>query len=195
MQIRDGLAILMCKGEYEVSLLLEPAAPAPFDVIVDSLVPFLAPEPVKKEVDAEAHPEGPSHDDVRAELTALGFTEATFQDKQLRWRWRLVNIALCAGSGGGHRMTPSQLHYMRAELDFRMLHARHAAIVRHCLRALRGSAIAGQAVKADDGVAGAAVAEPSVSQKSEGSAVESESALAKQVRIVQCCHTAAHATQ
>jgi hypothetical protein len=51
---------------------------------------------------------------------------ATFEDPQLRWRWRLVNVALRAGSSGGRRMTPAQLRY---------LHARLAAIVRYCLRA------------------------------------------------------------
>jgi hypothetical protein len=237
VQIRDGLAVLECAGEYDVSLLLEPAAPTPFDVVLDSLVPLVAtdadtevrsadavgeaqssaPLAAAKQETAEPQPspaigtngaadekdakKGPSKEAIRAELAAQGFTDATFEDPQLRWRWRLVNVALRAGSGGGRRMTPAQLTFLRAELDFRMLHVRLAAIVRHCLRALRRSALvpdaadgAGPAangdvvmadVKGNDTGAGPSKAPaggPAVGQASDGSTVGSAAGMAQQVR-------------
>ena len=158
----------------------------------------------------------PDRGEVKARLEQLGFTSATFDDEALRWRWRLVNVALRAGSGGGgaaaagdaggHSMTASQLHFLRAELDFRMLHVRLAAIVRHCFRALirasttangsdrGGKAQAGERMDVDDvkeeqEVAGPS-AEPAVSNASEGSSLGGSAGLARQVRMNGTMHNA-----
>jgi hypothetical protein len=155
LQIKDGLAVLACAREYEVSLLLEPAPATPFDVVLDSLVSLIAtntasaPAAIATEADSVARPSNGvrSHQGtapppiskgrLRSQLESLGFTDGTFEGEQLRWRWRLINIALRAGSKHGNTMTQAQLHYLRAEIDFRMLHVRLAAMVRHCLHALR----------------------------------------------------------
>jgi hypothetical protein len=75
--------------------------------------------------------------DLVDHLAALGFTEENFAEQQPRWRWRLINVAVSGGSGRGHHMAPAQLHYLRAELDFRMLHVRLAAMLRHIERLVR----------------------------------------------------------
>lgn len=83
----------------------------------------------------------------------MGFTAATFADLQPQWRWRLINLALSAGSGAGHCMTISQLHYLRAELDYRMLNGRHAAMTHHLARLIRSQMSAAEL----EDVAGGAV--------------------------------------
>jgi hypothetical protein len=88
-------------------------------------------------------------------LASLGFTEATFADLQPSWRWRLINLAISAGSGAGHCMTLSQLHYLRAELDYRMLHGRHAAMTHHLARLIRSQLNVAEVGDAAEGVAGA----------------------------------------
>lgn len=80
---------------------------------------------------------------IREQLATLGFTEGNFADLQPRWRWRLINLAVSAGSGAGHCMTLSQLHFVRAELDYRMLHGRHAAMTHHLARLIRSQMNAG----------------------------------------------------
>jgi hypothetical protein len=161
--------MLSFEGEHEVSLLLEPAPPTPFSVVVQSLLPLLATtaevrEGVRaaKEGDSNASEApgltaGPGSkqatddaaatttaatavtaESVRRDLEAAGIVEATFGSEELKWRWRLVNVAVRAGAAGGQRMSLPQLQYLRAELDFRMLHMRHAALVRHCQQQLQG---------------------------------------------------------
>jgi hypothetical protein len=174
VQIENGLAMLSFDGEHEVSLLLEPAPPTPFDTIVQSLIPLIANTAkannavtAAKEGDSNAlgatnlGPEGPrSRNDaataaaatadaapataelVRRDLEASGIVEEAFASEELKWRWRLVNVAVTAGTASGQRMSLPQLQYLRAELDFRMLHMRHAALVQHCLHQLQGAAAA-----------------------------------------------------
>jgi hypothetical protein len=88
-------------------------------------------------------------------LASLGFTDATFPDLQPRWRWRLINLAIAAGSGAGHCMTLSQLHYLRAELDYRMLHGRQAAMAHHLARLIRSELKVAEVGDGAEGVAGA----------------------------------------
>ena len=136
----EGVAVVACEGEYEANVLLEPSPTTPFDVILAALQPTPSTAPPSD------NPKGPSGTadteqpttsgaagliDVAARLKEHGIDMDSFAAEQPRWRWRLTNIAIKAGSGSGHIMNYSQLHYLRAELDFRMLHARHAAMVCH----------------------------------------------------------------
>lgn len=97
-----------------------------------------------------------SQEVILEHLGSLGFTEETFADLQPRWRWRLINLAVSAGSGAGHCMTLSQLHFLRAELDFRMLHGRHAAMTHHLARLIWLQLSAAELEDAADAVGGAA---------------------------------------
>jgi hypothetical protein len=81
---------------------------------------------------ASAHPDLAT---VEARLHAAGVTRENIAELQPRWRWRLVNVAIVAGSRGpAGGPTNAQLQFMRAELDFRMMHMRHAAMMRHLSR-------------------------------------------------------------
>lgn len=89
---------------------------------------------------------------MAAHVVALGFTEDAFPAQQPQWRWRLVNVAAAAGSGGGNRMSKQQLQFLRTDLDFRMLHVRHAAMTHHIARLVRGR-IAGDPPAVAEGTA------------------------------------------
>ena len=166
IQIEDGLVVLTSDGEHEASLLLEPAPPIPLDVVVDSMLPLRAVATTREHAvhaEASSKPSTSAAEDtvkadepfdaatareqLRSELLAAGFSDDAFGVRELQWRWRLVNVAVQAGSGGGQSMTLAQLQFLRAELDFRMLHFRLAAVVRHCSRVL--SAGVGSAADTD----------------------------------------------
>lgn len=97
-----------------------------------------------------------SREEVAAHLEALGFTEAAFPAQQPQWRWRIVNVAVSAGSGGGHRMSKQQLQFLRTDLDYRMLHVRHAAMTHHLARLVRARAAGDAPAAAADTTAPAA---------------------------------------
>ena len=168
VQISKGMAQMRCKGEYEVSLLLEPETAPPFEAVLGSLAPLVA---ARTPPDPENG--GFSRDKLRGDLAELGVSAATLDAAALRWRWRLVNVAVSAGSLDGAPLTWQQLAMLRAELDFRMLHVRLAALARHCLHKLQDAGLVQREV-VPEGVSkggasgGTSKAGPAMSQQSAG---------------------------
>eukprot|EP00892_Ulva_mutabilis_P004219 jgi/Ulvmu1/2169/UM013_0013.1 len=191
IQVEDIKAVMGADCGYEVAVLLEPAPPAPLDAVIDAVLQLVNEMPpaaaAATEVeskagtsaaaaadgrggDAAARP-AVTREEVAGHVAALGFTEAAFPAQQPQWRWRAVNVAVAAGSGGGNRMTKQQLQFLRTDLDFRMLHVRHAAMTHHVAQLVRvrctgaaPPAAEGTAEGAAEGDVPASAAGPSASQ-------------------------------
>lgn len=151
-QVERGVAFLACAKQYEASLVLEPAIEAPFDVVLHDVLGAgqrrdpgaarAATRPNVLEVAVDDGSPGPDAvapaqrlAEIEDQLQQCGVNREAYQSSLSRWRWRLVNVALQAGAQGtGGGATAAQLAFLRAELDFRMLNMRHAALVHHLRR-------------------------------------------------------------
>lgn len=116
-----------------------------------------------------------SRQEVAGHLAALGFTEAAFPALQPQWRWRIVNVAVSAGSGSGHRMSKGQLQFLRTDLDYRMLHIRHTAMTHHIARLVRARIAGDRPAAVEEQAAGTGVAGPGATAAANGSAGPSAS--------------------